>query len=518
MKSLSKHRPLAFLLGALALLAVPTVARAQDRVKEIREKNRAAMEEFDLNEFPSAKAILEEALELARKNKLDKHPIAAETHMYLAIVNIAGMQDELEGIVEFVKALEINPQAQVPVDYKTPEVTKVFEKAKARAPKGGGTGTGKTGGGGETGGGETGGGGKTGGGGEKPAAPEKLDCSTVTEGILHSPVNETTAGKDLKIELCLGAEIGASNVIIYYRPMGVEAFTPQPAKNQGGGLWSGTIKGGAIGGEYIHYYIEARNTKNVALVRSGAKDSPNIVEVLQPDSGGGGGGGEGGEAIGSDNENPLDPGGGGGGDDDDPDEHITKGGGGKKKGGGIYIAVAAGSGAGLLTGGNLEVAEETADKKVEVNPGVAPAAFHVHGEAGYYMNPKTMIGVFGRFQVVTLADIKGGATGAIAGGLRFRRNLAPRTQSHVYVHLDAGGGQIRHVVSLEKPPMADPEAKKDTALQGMILIGGGAGYALSLGGAMSMIIETNILAGIPVGSGDSFAINADLNLGVGLSF
>src|SRR5690349_24081502 len=106
MKSLSKHRPLAWLLGALALLAVPTVARAQDRVKEIREKNRAAMEEFDLNEFPSAKAILEEALALASKNKLDKHPIAAETHMYLAIVQIAGMQDELEGIVAFVKARE----------------------------------------------------------------------------------------------------------------------------------------------------------------------------------------------------------------------------------------------------------------------------------------------------------------------------------------------------------------------------------------------------------------------------
>src|SRR5689334_20247325 len=112
-------------MALMFLVALPALARA-DKVAEIREKNRAAMSDFDINEFENAKKGLGEALDIAKKAKLDHHPIAAETHMYLAIVQIAGMGDELEGIVEFVKALEINPTAQVPVDYRTPEVTKVF--------------------------------------------------------------------------------------------------------------------------------------------------------------------------------------------------------------------------------------------------------------------------------------------------------------------------------------------------------------------------------------------------------
>ncbi|MCC7000138.1 MAG: hypothetical protein IT370_36400 [Deltaproteobacteria bacterium] len=493
------HLPLSRALIVLAMIAVPRLALAQDKVKEIRDKNRAAMEDFDLNEFPSAKTQLEAALEMARKAKLERHPIAAETHMFLAIVQIAGNNDELEGIVEFVKALEINSSAQVPVDYRTPEVQKVFDKAKARVGSGGGTGPSdpveppprkpppKTG-------------------------PQPLDCSTAGEGVTHTPVDTATAGKDLKIEVCMGAEIAPTKVMVFYRPQGVAEFTILPMKAGEGGLWTATVKGGAVGGGYMHYYIEARNAKDVALVRSGAKDSPHIVEVLAADGSSvgddpGGGG---------DDENPL-SGGGGGDDDEDPGMGVKKGGGGTKKGGSIFLAVGAGSGAGMLTGGGLEVAED-GGKAVEVNSGVAPAPFHVQVEAGYLLSPKSIFGVYGRFQVITLADTKRAATGAISGGLRFTRNLAPQDKPHLYVHVGGGFGHIRHTVDLAKPLQDDPDATRDTALQGMVHLGGGAGYSLPLGSTMSFRIETNVLAGIPVGDKDAFAINADLNLGIGVAF
>lgn len=133
----------------------------------------------------------------------------------------------------------------------------------------------------------------------------------------------------------------------------------------------------------------------------------------------------------------------------------------------------------MLTGGGLEVAED-GGKAVEVNSGVAPAPFHVQVEAGYLLSPKSIFGVYGRFQVITLADTKRAATGAISGGLRFTRNLAPQDKPHLYVHVGGGFGHIRHTVDLAKPLQDDPDATRDTALQGMVHLGGGAGYSLPL--------------------------------------
>lgn len=264
------HLPLSRALIVLAMIAVPRLALAQDKVKEIRDKNRAAMEDFDLNEFPSAKTQLEAALEMARKAKLERHPIAAETHMFLAIVQIAGNNDELEGIVEFVKALEINSSAQVPVHYRNAQVQKVFDKAKARVGSGGGTGPSDPGAAAQEAAAQ-----------DRAAAAGLFDRGG--EGVTHTPVDTATAGKDLKIEVCMGAEIAPTKVMVFYRPQGVAEFTILPMKAGEGGLWTATVKGGAVGGGYMHYYIEARNAKDVALVRSGAKDSPHIVEVLAAD-------------------------------------------------------------------------------------------------------------------------------------------------------------------------------------------------------------------------------------------
>src|SRR5262249_21628205 len=90
--------------------------------------------------------------------------------------------------------------------------------------------------------------------------------------------------------------------------------------------------------------------------------------------------------------------------------------------------------------------------------GVAISPVHIAVELGGYVTRHFTLGVLGRFQVYTganaetVATTPGGApttkaTGAIAGLLR-ARYLFLEGRFHPYVHLDVGGGQIRHFLDI----------------------------------------------------------------------
>src|SRR6185503_15689327 len=93
---------------ALAVAVVASDAAAQDAraVRRVEELNRAAMEDYDLLEFDGAKKQLSEALTLVKKNRLDKHKVAARTHLNLAIVYGGGLGDHDTAWLEFISALE----------------------------------------------------------------------------------------------------------------------------------------------------------------------------------------------------------------------------------------------------------------------------------------------------------------------------------------------------------------------------------------------------------------------------
>src|SRR5688500_12941051 len=112
MQRLTASNTFAIALAACVCAVAPGVALAQDakQIKRIEDMNRAAMEDYDLLEFESAKKQLNEALVLVKKHKLQNHAVSAKTHMNLGIVYGGGLADTDTALLEFIAALEIDPE------------------------------------------------------------------------------------------------------------------------------------------------------------------------------------------------------------------------------------------------------------------------------------------------------------------------------------------------------------------------------------------------------------------------
>src|SRR5437660_1099647 len=108
-------------LGMVAALVVLAAAgrtgraHAQDAAAaaRIEQLNKRAMNDYDMLEFESAKKTLTDAVNLVKKAGLDTDPIAAKTYINLGIVYVAGLKDRYKGFQQFVRALQIKPDAQL---------------------------------------------------------------------------------------------------------------------------------------------------------------------------------------------------------------------------------------------------------------------------------------------------------------------------------------------------------------------------------------------------------------------
>src|SRR5688500_4359639 len=150
--------------------------------KEIETKMKEAMENYDLLEYEEARKILNQALTIAKKAKMETDPVTAKVHLRLGIVYFAGLQDAESAKLSFLNAAEIDKSIQLDKAYSTPEMGKLLEEAKAEA-----VGTGGGGGGG-------------GGGDVEPAGGgDAVDCATVT-GMQHTIVDTAKGGRDLTLD------------------------------------------------------------------------------------------------------------------------------------------------------------------------------------------------------------------------------------------------------------------------------------------------------------------------------
>ncbi|RMH40375.1 MAG: hypothetical protein D6689_13875, partial [Deltaproteobacteria bacterium] len=157
--------------AVVGALAAPAVARADSRaVKAIERKNREAMENYDLLDYEAAKKGLTEALALAKRSKLDRHKVVAQTHMFLGIVEFSGFGDRDAALVQFIDAVSIDPTIEIPTAYRSQEVDALLAEARAQS------------------------GGTRGGGDVRPA----VDCGSVS-GMQHDLVDEADAGVDRQI-------------------------------------------------------------------------------------------------------------------------------------------------------------------------------------------------------------------------------------------------------------------------------------------------------------------------------
>lgn len=476
---------LAAVVAALFLLlgvSGPGQARADAKSKkDIEQKMTEAMENYDLLEYEEARKILNLALTIAKKAKMESDPVTARVHLRLGIVYFAGLNDPESAKLSFLNAAEIDKSITLDKAYSTPEMQKLLDEAKAEA---GGTG--------DTGGGEP----DVGGGG--PDVPA-VDCAEVT-GVQHAIIEEAKGGRPVPMTAAVGADVQPAKVAIMYRPRGATDFTEAKLTLSGECVYSGQIPADALGGDVVHYYIAAYNAGGKLIASKGSAGSPNIIEITGQVGGGGGG---------DDDDNPLGGGGstGGGGGNDD------RGGGGPARPGKqtVFIALVAGSGGGLVSG-------KTEQQGNAVKCCFAPQLVHVMPEIGFYLSPRTAVSVAARIGFPIGANIMGHATAAPSGLVRVTHWFGPDGGLHVAGGI--GGGIMRDTIKLEG---ADPDMDTDIVAIGPALVDVGAGYTARLGGGLAFQAQLNAIVGIPVVSevGSSqlnFGVHIDANLGVVISF
>src|SRR5262249_10959374 len=267
------HIPMRSLALSVAVLCVAAPALAQEarNVKKIEDLNRSAMEDYDLLEFDAAKKQLADALALAKRTKLDKHAVAARTHLDLGIVYGAGIGDHDAALLEFIAALQIDPNLKLDPAYRSPALLKMFDQARATVT-----------------------------GGPAPAAEDK--------GLKHTPVDESPGGQPILITTRVGADLKPAQVSLSFRSATAEGFTTVNMKTTNGVEYQAIVPEGATRGSTVHYYIEARSGSGKLLAAVGSADAPNVITIAKARRAT--------EGEGPDEENPVDKRRGGGDDEE----------------------------------------------------------------------------------------------------------------------------------------------------------------------------------------------------------
>jgi hypothetical protein len=531
---------IAVLIIAACTLASSSV-RAEDVDKQVQKMNKRAMDDYDSLEFESARRTLQDAVQMLRANGLDETPLAAKTYANLGIVYINGFKDRNRGQQQFVNALKISPQYQLDPAVDTPELAEAFAAAQKQAAKLAGktpkppTPTPPT-----------------------PTPPEPTPPTPTPpsggeeiHGLVHTPVDESRPNTPIPVRAKLGSDVGATRVFLFFRGSGQEDFLSIPMKNSSGAEWVGVIPPDAVTGKSLQYYLEARDARGRAVVNAGSGPSPFIVVISDT-------------AAAPTNVPEVDV--------EDPlmKERLAK----KRKDeehkstrDHVFIFVMPGFGFGVEPAGNhTEVAYQFQNQGPHANTyiqqpvgstGIAVAPFHLAVEVGYLVTPRLSLSVFGRFQLVTGANAQTvqtstttGATskafGAVAVLARARYRFLDG-RFHPYVHVDIGGGEIRHVLDISSAestahPLVDKYSAdswnasngtldpsllqevcsnhsncSDTISLGYFLLGGGAGIWYDFASHFAFILDVNLLGAVGTGSRQS-GFNIDVQAGLGAHF
>jgi Tetratricopeptide repeat len=117
----------AVIAGIVWCLAAPAHA---DPRSEIAAKTRAAMASYDSMDYEAARRLLNQALAIAKKAHLDKDPIVARVYLDLGITQLAG-SDQEAARVALLSAVQIDPRIAIDAAYKSPELVKLLDEARA---------------------------------------------------------------------------------------------------------------------------------------------------------------------------------------------------------------------------------------------------------------------------------------------------------------------------------------------------------------------------------------------------
>lgn len=457
-----RARTLAALVVVVVAAFVASGAAYADPKADASNKIKAAMKAYDAFEYAAAKKLLTQAIAVAKKGKLDKDPILARAYVDLGIVMFA-VPDLEAARAAFRSAVQIDPNIQVELAYKSPELAKLFDRTVVEVLAE-----------------------------AEPGAPLGLEppsgCAAV-RGIEHTPVRTAKAGSAIPIEVRVGADTGASRVSVMYRAEGEAGFTELPLDKQRDCRYSGAVPDSALSGGVVYYYVAAFKTGRTPVVTKGSAELPNSVAIsgaaptnaavaeLVTHA----------EARRSDtpaNTSANTP--------------------------TILLAIAGGGGLGYLRG-TTEDQNTVTRCCLGTNLAVATA------EAAYFINPNLLVGGVFRFGAPIGANTVGHSRGAFAGLGRLRYAFS-RSGYGFHVMAQAGFGILRHTVKLADP-MFDVDT--DVVAQGPLLVGGGIGTAVELTARLALLVDLSVIAGVAVvdhlgNSPLNTGVAGDLTLGLAL--
>lgn len=472
-------RPSSWVAATLIGLSLIATAHA-DPKGDIKAKTKEAMENYDLLEFDAAKKLLDQALAIAKKGKLDKDPLTAT--IYLDIGITAHAAGDVDGAkAAFGAAVGIDAKIQIPAAYKSPELTKLLDEARASAkPSGGGAVEPPPDGG----------------------ATDAIDCEAV-KGLQHTIIDTAPAGASLAIEALVGSDVSPTKVSVLYRVEGATDFTEVKMKKEGDCKYKGAIPASAMKGSLLHYYVGAFNDVNKPVAAKGSSGAPNLIEIA-------------GVAVGkTDGEDPI-----GGGKTDGPTDGVVGGviAGGKQPR--VMFTIFGGTGAAFLSGtteGGFMVTDQGFKSWGNSLLVITP-------ELSYMVTRQLAVGIAARIGLplganVNAEDAEGHSSVAPGALLRLRYALSPSGEG-VRVMGQVGGGVMRSTLSVTTD---NNMAGTDIVGQGPLLLGGGIGYFKYLSGTFAFVADVSALVGIAVTdkvgtTKVNSGFGADFSLGFALGF
>lgn len=238
----------------------PSEQPANPALGQIQALNGEAVTAFGAYSFKKGLQKLEEAVELARKSKLENDPGLAPTYVLLAMGVIAGRDDLYRGLHYFVHGLRLKKKVGMPRSLVTPQILRVYRSAKKAITAIG----------------------------NPPQVKLALYVERVqtaldtvrkdARGLVHEPVDEAKFKLPIPVTAVAGVDIRATKFYLYFRAAGKVKYDRLPMKLSRG-AYRAAIPAKATKGRYVHYYIEARDQRGRVAASNGSERSPNVVTI-----------------------------------------------------------------------------------------------------------------------------------------------------------------------------------------------------------------------------------------------
>ncbi len=245
------------LLGLLVLPAPQARAQTCDAasVRKLKKLNIDAMDENDRWELDKARQKLEDAKLVAKNRGCLEHSQHALTRLLLGVIALRNRKPDLME-KEWLEALRIDPDAELPRRVQSAKVNRLFAavkvKAKTMAPRRAAPGT--------------------------PSAPRP---SGPPKGFEHVPVVKWEEGKTLTLRARAAKNLSVQRVSLFLKPGGASAVQRLELSKVPGDEWTWRVEvpGSLLRGNQLQYYLVAYTADDKEVAASGNSANMHIVQL-----------------------------------------------------------------------------------------------------------------------------------------------------------------------------------------------------------------------------------------------